>query len=196
MTSPIAKGADSMNRMIRSMDTLPAEYLSRSLDLVETVFREHSGDGKMERRLVEEIRSKKYYLPQLELLMLDSLGDPIGYVMFSRFHLEGKFENELLLLTPAAVKTSLQRQHISRDLIDYGFEKARSMGFKAVLVEGGPDNYRARGFVTAADHGVQPGKTVHLPRIDCLMIKHLTPDASETIRGTVDYDFYETLMEE
>lgn len=184
-----------MNRTIRSMDTLPEEYLSSSLDLVETVFKEHSGDGRLERRLVEEIRSKAYYLPQLELLMLDDSGAPIGYVMFSRFHLEGNYEHDLLLLSPAAVKTSLQRRHISKDLIEHGFQKAIDMGFKAVLVEGNPANYRARGFVTAAEHGVLPGKTVHLPHIDCLMLKHLTPDAA-SIRGTVEYDFYDTLMDE
>ncbi len=42
--------------------------------------------------------------------------------MFSRFHLEGKYEDEVLLLTPVAVKTELQRQHISKDMIEYGFE--------------------------------------------------------------------------
>ncbi|MBQ3222901.1 MAG: N-acetyltransferase [Clostridia bacterium] len=180
------------------MDALGTEYRSRALDLVQTVFAEHGseGGGLLERRLVEEIRSKKYYLPGLELLMLDESGEPIGYVMFSRFHLEGKFENELLLLSPAAVRTDLQRQHISRDLIEHGFEEARAMGFKAVLVEGNPANYRSRGFVTAAEHGILPGKTVHLPHIDCLMAKALVPGAFETIRGAVEYDFYETLMEE
>jgi hypothetical protein len=29
--------------------------------------------------------------------------------MFSRFHLEGEYEDQLLILTPVAVKTSLQR---------------------------------------------------------------------------------------
>ena len=40
----------------------------------------------------------------------------IGYAMFSRFHLEGRYEDELLILNPVAVKTSLQRQHVSKDL--------------------------------------------------------------------------------
>lgn len=44
--------------------------------------------------------------------------------MFSRFHIEGRYENELLILTPVAVKTEMQRQYISKDLLEYGFEKA------------------------------------------------------------------------
>jgi len=187
-----------MTRTIRSMDALPEEYLSGTLDLVENVFTDHAdaAEGRIVRKLVEEIRSKKYYLPQLELVMLDENQSPVGYVMFSRFHLEGKFDNELLILTPAAVRTDLQRRHICRDLIEHGFEKARAMGFHAVIVEGNPANYRARGFTTAADNGILPGRTVHLPHIECLMSKELVPGAFRTIRGTLEYDFYSTLTEE
>ena len=182
-----------MNRPIKCMEE---KYLLPSLELVEQVFTAHENEkeGKMVRSLVEEIRRKRFYLPELELMMVDADTDEvIGYVMFSRFHLQGKYENELLILTPAAVKTELQRQHISKEIIEYGFEKARQMGFKAIIVEGNPRNYHARGFMTAADHGILPGKTVHLPHIDCLMVKELVPGALEEIRGIVEYTDYETL---
>lgn len=81
------------------------KYLVPALELVETVFTEHSDaeEGKLVRTLVEEIRSKRFYLPELELIMVDSeSGEVIGYVMFSRFHLNGKYKKELLLLSPAA----------------------------------------------------------------------------------------------
>ncbi len=180
------------------MDTLDPLYLEKSLDMVQRAFADFAvhGDGTAERRLIEEIRGMDTYLPELELLMLDESQEVIGYVMFSRFHLGGKFEDELLILTPCAVRTDVQRQHISRDLIEFGFERAKQMGYKAVIVEGNPANYRSRGFVTAAEHGILPGKTVHLPHIDCLMAKELTPGAFETIRGTVEYDMYPCLLEE
>ena len=92
----------------------------------------------MVRALVEEIRAKEFYVPQLELLMVDEQDSVIGYAMFSRFHLEGRYQRELLLLTPVAVKTELQRRHISKDLLEYGFEKAREMGFLAALVRAIP----------------------------------------------------------
>ena len=80
--------------------------------------------------------------------------------MFSRFHIEGKYENELLLLSPVAVKTDLQRQHISKDLLEYGFKKATEMGFKAVLVEGNPKNYNSRGFESSYKFGIEAGKNI------------------------------------
>jgi len=181
-----------MKRTIKSIEN---NYLQKSLELTETVFTEYdcAAEGRLVRTLVEEIRSKRFYLPELELIMVDESDEVIGYAMFSRFHLGGQYENELLILTPVAVKTELQRQHISKELIEYGFVRAKEMGFKAVIVEGNPQNYRARGFVTAADHGILPGKSVQLPAIECLMVKELEEGALEHINGEVEYTDYGTL---
>lgn len=181
-----------MKRIIKSMEP---NYLQTSLDLIETVFTEYDSpeEGELVRSLVKEIRSKRFYLPELELIMVDEDDHPIGYVMFSRFHLNGKYEDELLILTPVGVKTELQRQHISKELIEYGFSRAKDLGFTAVIVEGNPQNYRSRGFVIAADHGIMPGKSLQLPAIECLMVKELVPGALEHINGEVEYTDYETL---
>ena len=180
-------------RIIKAMEET---YLVPALELVEAVFTDHESaqEGKMVRRLVEEIRSKRFYLPELELIMVESDTDTvIGYVMFSRFHLDGNYETELLILTPAAVKTQLQRQHISKELIEYGFQKAAELGYKAVIVEGNPRNYRSRGFVTSADYGITAHASVGLPAPECLMVKELVPGSLEHIHGTVCYSDYETL---
>lgn len=183
-----------MERIIKSMEN---KYLQPSLELVETVFSQayNSEEGKEVRGLVEEIRSKKYYIPELEFVMVDETDEVIGYAMFSRFHIEGKYEEELLILTPVAVKTALQRQHISKDILEHGFEVAKSLGFKAILVEGDPRNYNPRGFQPSYKFGVEAGPNVHLPHPDCLMIKELEAGALEHINGLVDYSFYETLHE-
>lgn len=181
-------------RIIKSMEP---KYLLPAARLVEEVFTEYENEkeGKLVRRLVEEIRSKKYYIPELELVMVDEMEEPIGYAMFSRFHIEGKYEDELLLLSPVAVKTALQRQHISKEILEYGFEIAKKMGFKAVMVEGNPRNYNARGFDSSYKYGVEAGPKIHLPRPECLMLKELEEGALEHISGIVDYSFYETLNE-
>lgn len=180
-------------RIIKSMEE---KYLLPSLELVEAVFTAHSDaeEGKLVRSLVEEIHGKRFYLPELELIMVESDTDEvIGYVNFSRFHLDGKYENELLLLSPAAVKTELQRQHISKALIEYGFEKAAALGYKAVIVEGNPQNYRSRGFVTSAPFGITAHESVGLPAPECMMVKELIPGGLEGIHGQVCYADYECL---
>ena len=180
---------------MRKIKSVSDDYKEKSLELVEKVFSDFHDEkeGKAVRQVVEEIRSKKYYIPELELMAVDDSGEIIGYAMFSNFHIEGRYENELLILTPVAVKTELQRQHISKDIIEYGFNKAREMGYKAVIVEGNPDNYRARGFVTSSDYGIVPSESVHLPRIECLMVRELVPGSLKEIHGAVDYSFYKSL---
>lgn len=182
-----------MKRMIKSMEE---KYLIPALELVERVFTEseNAENGKLVRSLVEEIRSKRFYLPELELVMVDEKDEVIGFVNFSRFHLDGKYEDVLLLLSPVAVKTELQRQHISKDLIEYGFEKAKAMGYQAVIVEGNPRNYRSRGFMTSADFGITAHESVGLPAPECLMVRELVPGGLEGIHGQVCYSDYERLQ--
>ena len=125
--------------------------------------------------------------------MVDEADEVIGYVMFSRFHIEGNYDDKLLLLSPAAVKTELQRQHISKDLIEYGFAKAKELGYEVVMVEGNPQNYNARNFVTSADFGIVAAPSVRLPAPECLMVKELVPGALLQMQGEVEYSFYEAL---
>lgn len=183
-----------MERVIKPMED---QYLLSSLKLVEDVFAESDSpeEGKTVRQLVEEIRTKKYYLPGLELIMLNEDDEMIGFAMFSRFHIEGRYENELLILTPVAVKTEMQRQHISKDLLEYGFEKAKEAGFKAILVEGDPKNYNPRGFQSSYKFGIEAGPNIKLPHPDCLMVKELEDGALDRIHGFVDYSFYDALRE-
>ena len=181
-----------MQRIIKSMEE---KYLKESAELVRKVFTESEDEesGNLVKSLVEEIRSKKYYIPELELIMVNELDEIIGYVMFSRFHIEGKYEDKLLMLTPVAVKTELQRQHISKELIEHGFEIAKKLGFKVVLVEGNPQNYKNRGFDSSYKYGIEAGPSLDLPHPDCLMVKELEDGALEHISGLVDYSYYECL---
>lgn len=181
-----------MNRMIISMKD---KYLETSVQFVEDVFTDSEGkeSAKIVKQLVLEIRSKRFYLPKLELIMVDEMDNILGYAMFSRFHLEGKYENELLLLSPVAVKTEFQRQHISKEIIEFGFQRAVEMGFKAVIVEGNPQNYRARGFQTSHNFGIVAGKTLSLPAPECLMVKELVEGELAHISGIVEYSDYQYL---
>ena len=181
---------------MRVIKVMEEKYRVPTLDMVEATFTasEDAESGKLVRSLVEEIRSKRFYLPELDLVMVDDQTDEvIGLTMFSRFHLEGKYENALLLMSPVAVKTELQRQHISKELIEHGLEKARKLGYKAVIVEGNPKNYRSRGFVTSASFGITAHESVGLPAPECLMVQTLIPGGLAGIRGQVCYSDYECL---
>ncbi|MBR1691319.1 MAG: hypothetical protein IJ711_00925 [Lachnospiraceae bacterium] len=59
-----------MKRNIKAMEN---KYLLSSLKLVQDVFAKWDSpeEGKTVRQLVEEIRSKKYYVPELEPVMVN-----------------------------------------------------------------------------------------------------------------------------
>ena len=181
-----------MNRIIKSMEE---KYLQSSLDMVRRTFTdsENAENAQIVVNLIEEIRCMDTYIPELELIMVDENDEVIGYAMFSRFHLGGRYMDELLLLSPVAVKTEVQRQHISKELIEYGFERAKKMGFKAVIVEGNPMNYRSRGCKTAADYGIVAAESVGLPAVECLMVRELCENALQHISGVVEYTDYKSL---
>ncbi len=181
--------------MERIIKVVSENELNETLDFVEKVFTdsENEENGRLVRNLLSEIRSKEYYVPQLDLIMVNEKNEIIGHVLFSRFHIEGKYDNELLLLSPVSVKTELQRQHISKELIEYGLEKAKKMGYKLCMVEGNPLNYRSRGFVTSADFGIYADESVGLPHPDCLMIQELVEGALKNVHGYINYEMYESL---
>ncbi len=181
-----------MERIIR---TVKADELEKSALFVKKVFTESEDEesGTLVGNLVREIRSKKYYLPELDLVMVNENDEIIGLALFSRFHLDGKYEDELLILTPVAVKTELQRQHISKELIEFGLEKAKKLGYSACIVEGNPQNYTARGFKTSAPYGIFAYESVGLPAPECLMVQELKEGALAHIKGGVEYTFYEAL---
>lgn len=56
---------DIINRTIKQVTN---DYIQKSSELVENVFTDHKDEkeGKTVRALVEEIRSKEYYIPELE----------------------------------------------------------------------------------------------------------------------------------
>jgi predicted N-acetyltransferase YhbS len=161
-----------MERIIKEIEKY---QLEESLEFVKRVFTESEDEesGELVKNLIKEIRSKKYYLPGLEVIMVNENDEIIGYVMFSRFHIEGRYEDKLLLLSPVAVKTELQRKHISKELIEYGLKKAKELGYQVCIVEGNPQNYRARGFKTAFDYGIYASEKIGLPAIECLMVQEL-----------------------
>ena len=72
-------------------------------------------------------------------------------------------------------------------------DKAKEMGFKVVIVEGNPMNYRNRGFKTSLDFGIVAGESVGLPAPECLMVQELEKGVCKRINGVLDYTMYKSL---
>lgn len=55
----------------------------------------------------------------------------------------------------------------------YHFDGEAEQVLTTVLVEGDPQNYRSRGFITSAQFGITAAESVHLLAPECLMVKEL-----------------------
>ena len=66
--------------MTRTIKTAQEGFLEESLDFVEKVFTESEDaeSGKLVRSLVKEIRSKRFYVPKLDFVMVDENNCVIG----------------------------------------------------------------------------------------------------------------------
>ena len=69
--------------MERFIKIVSDEYKVESLDFVQKVFTEYKDDaeGILVRSLIEEIRIKKYYIPELELIMVNDKDEIFEYYL-------------------------------------------------------------------------------------------------------------------
>ena len=180
------------NIIIRSEKEKEFEMISH---LVKDSFAKGTdySDGKVEIDLINEIRSKKYYIPNLAFVA-EKDGILVGYFLFSRFPISNKYEDEILLLSPVAVNYKYLRQGIGKIMITKGLKKAKELGFKGVIVEGNPAFYHTIGFKISTTYGIYPSKNCHLPSPECLMALELYKGALSDIKGEVDYNFYKSLI--
>jgi putative acetyltransferase len=102
----------------------------------------------------EWIRASSGYVP--ELTFVGEEGRRIaGYCMLSYVGLDGGPVDQLLTLTPVAVRPDRQRQGVGTAVVWAAVEAADERGEPLVLVEGVPAYYPRFGFVSATELGLE-----------------------------------------
>lgn len=176
-----------------------AEDFSVIRELVRRAFAEHTpySDGSGENALIDEIRQKRWYRPELSFVAeLD--GQIVGHFMFSDFPLspstEGGWQDkqpELLMLAPVAVHADHFRQGIGETMLRLGLAIARKTGCRGITVEGDFHFYNRLGFVTSARYGIHAASGFPLQEPRCMMVQEAYPGSLEGVSGYVVYDMYE-----
>jgi putative acetyltransferase len=137
-----------------------------------------------EAQVVERVRAQADF--NLEFSLVAELdGEVVGHVLFSEMHLEGADEAvKLLGLGPVAVRPDHQRQGVGGSLIREGLGRAKSAGFRAVILIGHPTYYPRFGFAPASRYEIK--STYNVPD-DVFMALPLYNGALEGVRGTLHY---------
>jgi len=139
---------------------------------------------KVEARLVDRLRLSRAFIPDLSLVaIIDS--KVVGYILFTEIIIvDGEREEISLALAPMAVIPEMQRHGIGKQLIHYGFSRAKEMGYKSVIVLGHAEYYPKHGFVPTSRWQIKPPYNVPT---NSFMGIELVENGLSGVKGTVKY---------
>lgn len=138
-----------------------------------------------EQDFVEGLRAGENYIPELALVG-EKDGALVAHIMLTRtFIRDGGNVFEALLLTPVSVLAGERNKGFGSLIIRAALEKAREMGFSAVLLVGHADYYPRFGFKSIAEY--QFGHNLP-PDVDLkyIMALELRPDSLKGVRGIAE----------
>ena len=112
--------------------------------------------GCYEHYVMHTLRDDPAFVKQLNFVM-EKDGKLIGQNMFMRTIIKADNGKEIPVLTmgPICITPELKRQGYGKKLLDYSLEKAKELGFGAVLFEGNIDFYGKSGFDYGRNFGIR-----------------------------------------
>ncbi len=125
-------------------------------NLVREAFWNVYRPGCYEHFLLHVLREHADFVPELNLV-LEWAGDVIGQTVFVRSHIDADDGRKIPTLTlgPIGIAPAFQRQGYGKLLLDFAFDRARDLGYGAVLFEGNLAFYGSCGCVPASDYGIR-----------------------------------------
>ena len=151
---------------------------------VENMTREAFWDlykpGCDEHLLVRQLRKSKAFLPELDYVAVD--GDTVvGNIMYTKAIIESeRGQVTVLCMGPLTVLPSQQRKGIGSSLLQYTVEKAKKIGYLAVVIFGSPAYYHRFGFRNAEEYRIQTSDGTNF---DAFMVLDLSDNGLTNMSG-------------
>ena len=125
-------------------------------NLVREAFWNVYRPGCLEHYVIHVLRDDPAFVKELDFVMeLD--GELIGQNLFMKTHIDADDGRtvEVLTMGPIGIAPERKRQGYGKKLLDYSLEKAKALGFGAVLFEGNIGFYGKSGFDYARNFGIR-----------------------------------------
>ena len=137
--------------------------------------------GCNEHYILHELRSRDTYLPELHYVA-EYKGNVIGSIVYCKGKVVDDHSgvHEVIGFGPISVLPEYQRDGIGFMLINHTINKAREMGFVAILICGNPDYYHRFGFKSASEYDITMSDG---GSFDAFMALELKEGALEQISG-------------
>ena len=140
--------------------------------------------GCLEHYVIHVLRDDPSFVKELDFVM-ERNGELIGQNMFMKTYIEADDGRRVDVLTmgPIGITPPLKRQGYGKKLLDYSLEKAKEMGFSAVLFEGNIDFYSKCGFDYARNFGIRYHDLEEGEDDSFFLCKELIPGCLDEITG-------------
>lgn len=167
-------------------------------ELTKRAFWNVNFPGCSEHYIAHILRSHADFLPELDLVLkLD--GKITASIMYTKSRLvdENGGEKTVLTFGPLSVLPEYQRQGYGKRLLEHSLEKAKELGYEAVVIFGNPENYVTSGFKNCKKYNVAISEGVYpVP----LLVKELHEGALAgkkwLYKESAAYEFNEKAAEE
>lgn len=140
--------------------------------------------GCKEHYLMHVLRNDDSCVNELNFVM-EKAGKIIGQNVFAKTVIEADDGREIDVLTmgPICITPELKRQGYGKMLLDYTVEKAKEMGFGAVLFEGNIDFYGKSGFDYSSKFGIRYHDLPEDADSSFFLCKELKPGYLDDVTG-------------
>ncbi|MCQ2462917.1 MAG: N-acetyltransferase [Clostridia bacterium] len=153
-------------------------------NLVREAFWNVYRPGCSEHYVIHTLRDDPDFVKELDFVMQQN-GRLIGQNMFMKTVINSDDGKTVPVLTmgPIGITPELKRKGYGKKLLDYSLEKAREMGFGAVLFEGNIDFYGKSGFSYASGFGIRYHDLPEDADASFFLCKELIPGYLDGITG-------------
>ncbi|THH37977.1 GNAT family N-acetyltransferase [Neolewinella litorea] len=158
--------------------------------LIQEAFAAEPLSDHREQFLVEWLRRSEAFVPELSLVA-ETDHRIVGHILLTRLKIRsGQDTSEALALAPVSVLPEYQRRGVGRRLIRAARERARTLGYLAVVLVGHADYYPRFGYQPAYRFGIE--LPFEVPQENSMVVA-LTEGGLKGVHGKVEYppEFYE-----
>lgn len=126
---------------------------------VENLTREAFWDvyrpGCSEHLVLNKLRQADSFIKDLDYVLIED-GKIVGNIVYTKMFTgtERKMSDEVIAFGPISVHPDFQRKGLGKKLIEYTLDKAKCLGYKAVLITGDNNYYNPLGFESACRYHV------------------------------------------
>jgi len=110
--------------------------------------------GCVEHYLIHKLRKDDCFIKELDFV-LEKDHRIIGHIAYAKSYIkQGDYQKEVILFGPVSILPVYQHRGYGHQLIEYSMNKARKMGYSAIVITGNPEYYQRFGFVRASKYNL------------------------------------------